>query len=203
MSRSKLLITGNKVLHVVQLFIVAFYVVLPMHRLLIAVQALIMTLSILLIIPRLWKTPQLTRWHDYLVSIARLSKWMGLWTAAWFGLYALSLPSPLAPPVLFLLGLIGMIFMTLVCISNNWSYMHVRPWKQLNMTIWAVPSLLLGVLWTTHPELWWLQLLLWLCILSGFGSLWQRQRDAFVDYRFGLILGGLFLGSMAWLVWLL
>jgi hypothetical protein len=125
---------------------------------------------------------------------------MGLWVAAWFGLYALSLPSSLPAPVLFLLGLICLILVMLVSISNNWSYMHVRSWKQLNMIVWAVPSLLLGVLWTTYPELWWLQLLLWLCVLSGLGSIWQRQRDAFVDYRLGLLLGGLFLSGIVWLV---
>lgn len=193
-------ITDNKLLHIIQLFVVLLFLALPVHRTLIALHALVIMLCVLLIIPRLWKTPQLARWHDALVSVARLSKWTGLWTAAWFGLYAVSLPTPLSSPVLFLLGLISLILIVLVSISNNWSYMHVRSWKQLNMVVWAAPSLLLGVLWTTHAGLWWLQLLLWLCILSGLGSIWQRQRDAFVDYRLGLILGALLLSLIGWLL---
>lgn len=162
-------------------------------------------LSLLLITPRLRTIYILRRWHEPLLKIARHSKWMGIWTALWFWLYAILLllidRSVVWPLQVLLGGLVLSILATLVALSNAWSYQHVKWWKHINMLIWMLPALLLSYLVLAPIAVNSLEqlvicALLSLTILFGVSGVWVRQPDYFARFRLCLIglavcIGGL------------
>jgi hypothetical protein len=162
-------------------------------------------MALLLITPRLRKVAFFERYDAFLLAIARNSKWIGIWTALWFLLHfgaAIALLTPISTAQLILGGLMSAIFITLLLLSNSWSYAHVKWWKHINMAIWTMPSLGLQYTLLTPVNLLPQPLqLLTACIYAaiialGISGLFVQKPDYFARIRLGLVLGGLLLGAI-------
>ncbi len=171
----------------------------------------VITLSVLLIVPRLMKVERLARWYEPLLKIAEQSKWMGIWTIAWLSLHAtlavlIYAPLPLrlgslmsfvtAQPII-LAAISWLILLILLALSNNWSYQHVRYWKHINMLVWSIPFLglahsLLAAQRYRHelPFLLATPLLLLASAVAGYSALLIKKRDYFLVIRLGLLTAG-------------
>lgn len=155
-------------------------------------------LTMLLIVPRLFYSKYFPSWKPELERIAKLSKYAGLWVAAWFAAHAttavltyygvptdigkfitqfeLTQPSILAAASLTILVILAVL-------SNKWSYAHVKWWKQLNMLVWAIPfmglahSLLAARAYRGElPLLMIAPILLGLSVLAGYDALFAAEK---------------------------
>lgn len=166
-------------------------------------------LSVLLIAPKLLKMKLMQRWHKDLLQIARNSKWMGLWTAAWLWLHGLlvlfvyldaSSVHAVIDSALQRETILGtaslLIFLLLAAISNKWSYAHIKWWKQLNMLVWLVVpfgftyALLASLRFTGEWPMPIVFVLFPLMALAGIGAKFRRDADYFAFMRLALIVGG-------------
>jgi hypothetical protein len=141
-----------------------------------------------------------------LLSISYQGKWLGIWTCAWFMIYAafalvqyyglLFLPSQFVQRETVLLSASLVIFIVLLSLSNKWSYAHVKWWKQINMLIWlTVPFLFTHFLLAANVfgdvgYFWAPWALLALSAIAGISGIFRAKRDYFAWWRIWLLLIG-------------
>lgn len=169
-------------------------------------------LAILLIVPRLLHVARLQKYNPQLTLIAEQSKYVGLWTAAWFAIHAgFALarhatpsfsPNFLVQPQIILGTLSLVVLLVLAALSNNWSYANVKWWKHISMLAWALPFMVIahaflasnkymaGQILLVSP------ILLYLAAFSGYGTLFTKHRDYFFWWRPLLLTAGGILAAL-------
>lgn len=148
----------------------------------------------------------LKRIEDDLLRIAYQGKWLGIWTCAWFAVYAAFAlaeyyKGPFSPLEFVqretvLLSTSLLVFAALLSLSNKWSYAHVKWWKQINMFIWlAVPFLFTHLLLAANifgdvGYFWAPWTLLALMAAAGTSGIFRAKPDYFAWWRIWLLIAG-------------
>lgn len=173
------------------------------------------TLAMTLIPARLLGVHWLERLEPELLRVAYQGKWLGIWTALWFGAYtAMMVPTyygsqfsvtTLLRRETILLTLCLLILAVLLSLSNAWSYAHVKWWKHINMLIWlVVPSmavhlLLVGSLYAGVGTFWASWIALGLSAAAGISGVFRAKPDYFAWWRIWLLLIGVIMSGLVML----
>lgn len=170
-------------------------------------------LAMLLIVPRLYYSQRFKKWHPELERIAKLSKYVGLWVAAWFVAHGMTatLTHYGVPQNIFtyakefslskqiILGGISLcILLLLAAMSNKWSYTHIKWWKQLNMLVWMLPGMIIAhALMASHaflhegPLFYIAPVLMGLAIVAGYDALFAKEKRLTDKLRLAYVTGGI------------
>ena len=111
-------------------------------------------LAVLLIGPRFagkWGKP----WPLLAAFVIQQRKYVGLWTAGWLVAHATlaisayfdgpqDLVTQIGERPIIILEMFSLgILILLALLSNNWSRQHIKYWKQIQASVWAIPAMTL------------------------------------------------------------
>ena len=166
-------------------------------------------LTVLLVGPRFFAGKWGKLWPLLAAFVIQQRKHLGLWVAGWLTAHAtlaisayFDSPQELIAqigerPIIILEMLSLGILILLALLSNNWSRQHIKYWKQIQASVWAIPVMtLISSLVAAHtfldqlPLLMIAPLLLAACIIVGLFMFIRSAKQPPDWLRFGYMLAG-------------